>query len=235
MPLKLFKGLCTGLLILLMISTVLITGCQSKKQMYIGRTTLIENKALFGPSVYKPSAQLTERRINTLVSIATSDRVMMNSANILRDLGLVSSPQKLLSSVTIEPVQNTNILTIEVQLPDPQEAKLAADVIASEFKRSLAEIRLSELKQRHRQLKEQLLRAEHDMAIAYTDLSNASNKQGPAKNAVEMAKMEADVKATTTVYSSFKIEYNKLGAEIKMAKNQPVMITIDPAHIIVVK
>lgn len=112
--------------------------------LYTGRTTVMESKGMAqeGVPIYpEPYMQLdVQLRLSNLANIATSQRVLKNASDTLDDLGMKYSASEILAHTSVEPVRDTNILAIEVTLPDPIEAKHAADVISDEFKRVYAEL-----------------------------------------------------------------------------------------------
>ena len=99
--------------------------------LYIGRTVLAES---LGPPVPGQPAYYN-MRLGNLGNLASSQAVLSNAAQTLNDLGLKFTPEQILSSTSIMPVKDTSFLAIEVTLPDPREAKVAADVIAAELKK----------------------------------------------------------------------------------------------------
>ena len=103
------------------------TGARHGKPMYVGRVTLME---MLGPPV-KGQPDYYQKRLNNLASLATSQAVLSNSTQTLSSLG-ASSPEVLLSGVTVVPVKDTSIVAIEATLADPKEAKVTVDVIAAE-------------------------------------------------------------------------------------------------------
>ena len=107
----------------------------SSKPMYVGRTTLMES---LGPPM-KDEEHYYQMRMVNLGNLATSSAVLSNVARTLSDLGMEFTPQEVLSGTSVTPVRDTNILAIEVTLPDAKEAKVAADVIAAEMKKEYAD------------------------------------------------------------------------------------------------
>jgi succinoglycan biosynthesis transport protein ExoP len=79
-------------------------------------------------------------QISNLGNLATSQRVMQNAAQTLSDLGLNYDARRILSATSVTPVRDTNILAIEVTLSDAEAAKVAADVVAAEFKKVYADL-----------------------------------------------------------------------------------------------
>jgi len=108
--------------------------------MWTGRTTLVESENLtretipLYPQMVYGGVNDIQLRLSNLDTIAVSNTVMQNAANTLNDLNLRYSPDEILQSTKVSPVKDTNIIAIEVTLPDPQEAKIAADVVASALK-----------------------------------------------------------------------------------------------------
>lgn len=101
------------------------------RTMYVARTTIMES---LGPPM-KGQPDYYKMRLDNLVSLATSQAVFSNAAQTLDDLGMKSTVDRALSGTSVTPVQDTNILAIEVTTPDLKEAMIAADVIAAEIKK----------------------------------------------------------------------------------------------------
>ena len=99
----------------------------NRAQFYTGRTTLLE--------VHPPASSDRQAALNTLGSIATSNRVMQYADETLRDLRLNWRSERVYAGTNIRPVKDTYILAVEVTLPDPTEAKVAADVVGASVKK----------------------------------------------------------------------------------------------------
>ena len=116
----------------------------NEKPMFTGRTTLMEAKGMSdkGVSLFQePYMPLdTQLRLSNLGQLATSQRVLSNARDTLRELGLTFPADQIGQVMSVQPVKDTNILAIEVTLPDAEEAKVAADVVASEFRKVYAEL-----------------------------------------------------------------------------------------------
>ena len=102
--------------------------------LYIARTVIME---ALGPPI-QGQPDYYKMRLGNLGSLVTSQLVISNAAQTLWDLGLKYSPEQILASAEVIPVKDTSMIAIEVTLPDPNEAKVAADVIASEAKNAYA-------------------------------------------------------------------------------------------------
>jgi succinoglycan biosynthesis transport protein ExoP len=118
----------------------------NSQALYIGRTTVMESKSIqqtgipiFQSQMMGNSVDL-QLQLSNLGNLATSQRVLSNAAQTLADLGMNFTPQQVLAATSVTPVRDTNILAIEVMLPDAKSAKVAADVIAAEFKKVYADL-----------------------------------------------------------------------------------------------
>lgn len=121
--------------------------------LWTGRTTLMESKSIQQTGVPLFNSEMmsgpvdVQLELSNLGNLATSQRVMSSAANTLADLGMNHSPREILSATSVSPVRDTNVLAIEVTLPDAKEAKVAADVIAAEFKKVYADINTASVSQ----------------------------------------------------------------------------------------
>lgn len=118
----------------------------NSEPLYTGRTTVVESNniqqmgiPLFQSQMMGNSTDI-QLQLSNLGNIATSQTVLQNAAQTLSDLGMRFTPEQVLSATSVAPVRDTNILAIEVTLPDAKSAKVAADVIAAEFKKVYADL-----------------------------------------------------------------------------------------------
>lgn len=103
------------------------------RQMYIGRTTVME--VMSQPGDRKSS-------LGELGNLATSQTVLSNAAQTLSELGM--NPSEVLPGTTVTPVKDTNILSIEVTSTDAKQAKVAADTLGAELKKAYSELHAGE-------------------------------------------------------------------------------------------
>lgn len=83
-----------------------------------------------GPYMVQPNIQI---HLADLAHIASSNTVLIRARDTLHQLGVSMDTDQLMRTLEIKPVQDTQILSISVVSEDMEEAKTAADVIASEF------------------------------------------------------------------------------------------------------
>lgn len=117
-------------------------------------------------------------KLSNLGNIATSQRVLTNAADTLQDLNLSYKPEEILAKTNVQPVKDTNILAIEVTMENPQEAKIAADVVAAEFKRVYADINNSAVRQSREFIEAQLETTRKAMVKAQTALRKYKEENG---------------------------------------------------------
>ncbi len=132
------------------------------ERKYVARTVLSEASGvqqmgvpLFQSQMMSSNMDL-QLQLSNLGNIATSQRVMSNAAQKLWELGLKFSPKDILAATSVTPVRDTNYLAIEVTLPDSNDAKVAADVIAAEFKKVYADLNSASVTQSRRFIEDQI-------------------------------------------------------------------------------
>ncbi|NLN75535.1 MAG: polysaccharide biosynthesis tyrosine autokinase [Armatimonadetes bacterium] len=146
----------------------------SSEPLYTGRTTVMESKSIRQIGVPLYQSQLIssptdlQLQISNLGNLATSNRVMQNAAMTLADLGLKYEPREVLAATSVTPVKDTNTLAIEVTLPSQEAAKVAADVVAAEFKKVYAELNNASVSQ-SREFIEAQIEATHAAMIRAQD------------------------------------------------------------------
>lgn len=190
------------------------------KQMYVGRTTLMES-GQHGSS---------ERQMARLGNIATSQAVLSNAAQTLSQLGMKSTPQEVLSHMSVMPVRDTNILAIEMTLPDPQEAKVAADVIASELKKAYADTNNASISQR-REFLEAQIKPTREAMIRAQDALIRYRQGNRFENEANMAALTADLKSATDTYGLMRRKLDEAKIREQQSRNEAALKTIDPAFV----
>ena len=192
-------------------------------QLYTARTTLIETGTL--------SERNDSNRLATLAEIATSGRVMGAAARVFADFGLDKT--QILGSVTARAVKDTSILAIEVTWPNPQEAKLAADVIATEFKRAYAEIYTASARQTRAFLEAALETVLRGMKGANESLYQY--KKTHKKRDVKLVQLETEARVATEDYLMLRRKLREATIDEQRLKNTCAMRTIDPAVVFPVR
>jgi len=152
--------------------------------MYIGKTTLMEPKGQTQDGVPLFQSQMMgtmldpQLQLSNLGNIATSQKVLSNAAQSLAELGLKMDPEDILAATSVHPERDTNILAIEVTLPDEQEAKVAADAIATEFKKTYDELNNQALKDSRNFIEGQINSTRNAMVKAQDALRRYKEQNG---------------------------------------------------------
>jgi uncharacterized protein involved in exopolysaccharide biosynthesis len=204
----------------------------NSEPMYVGRTTVMES---FG-SPMEGQPDHYKMRLGDLGNLATSQAVLSNTAQTLSDLGMKFTPQQVLSGTSIMPVKDTNILAIEVTLPDAKEAKVAADVIAAEFKKVYANLKDAPLSQNREFIEAQIRRTREAMIQAQGALDRYKQENGgklPAKKA-NMAALAIDLKSATDTYSLMRSKLDEAKIREQQSRTEVALKTIDPAYVCLV-
>ncbi len=160
--------------------------------MYVGRTTVMESKTIQQVGVPLFQSQLmggaldVQLQLSNLGNIATSQRVLSSAANTLNDLGMKHTPEEILAATQVAPVRDTNILAIEVTLPDAKEAKVAADVVAAEFKRVYADLNTASVTQSREFIEAQIESTRQAMVRAQDELKRYKESNGVVEISAQM-------------------------------------------------
>lgn len=204
-----------------------VTGTQ---QMYVGRTTLADRSTLIGSAGRNPS-QTIEQRLDVLGNIATSQRVLSNTAATLSDLGMKSTPVEILSATAVIPVRNTGILAIEVTLPNAPEAKVAADVLAAEFKKVYEDMRNAPISNRREFLEAQVTGAAGEVRKAFKALASYKRAHPRRQDDPELAILEVDAQTARDHYASVKKQLGDARMAEQYTKTDRELVTLDPAFV----
>ncbi|MCL5105093.1 MAG: hypothetical protein M1133_13395, partial [Armatimonadetes bacterium] len=200
---------------------------------YTGRTTLMESKGMSdqGTPIYQEQYMPldVQLRLSNLGSIATSQKVLMNSAETLRDLNLTLTPEEILQRTNVEPVKDTNILAVEVTLPNPDEAKVAADVIAAEFKKVYGELNNASVRQSREFIEAQLETTRRAMVKAQDALRRFQEanevvqlEQQNAAVVQRMAQAKTNLNQAEAMYQASHARVAKQESELKKLPSMEV-------------
>ncbi len=207
---------------------------------YIGRTTLMESTGMSheGVPLYpEQMIQLDMRlKLSNLGVIATSERVLTNAVSTLSDLGVHETPEEILAATSVQPVKDTNILAVEVTLPArdtsedakraaQEDAKVAADVVAAEFKRAYAELNNSAVRQSREFIEAQLETAKKSMVSAQDALKQYKEKyeiaqidQQAMTDVQRLAQAKTEMERAKTDYESRVARLKQLTDEYEQLK-----------------
>ncbi|MDH7603089.1 MAG: polysaccharide biosynthesis tyrosine autokinase [Armatimonadota bacterium] len=196
-------------------------------QMYTGRTTLMESLGMSKegvspfPEMRSPVLLDMQVRLSNLASLATSNKVMQDAIMMLRDLGSIYSDQELLAATKVEPVRDTNILAIEVTLPDPVEAKKAADVIATAFKNAYKELNTEAVEKSREFIEAQIESTRREMIRAQNALRRFKEQnqivdiQLASQSVVQrLAQVKSELNSATAAYEAAKASAKRLEADL---------------------
>jgi len=165
--------------------------------------------------------------------VATSQRVLSAAAETLSDLGLKHTPDEILGRTTVKPVKNTNVLAVEVTLENPEEAKIAADVIAAEFQRAYTDMHVVPAKQAR-----EFLEAFVETALSAMNRANESlyrYRRTHRQPGVKLAQLETEAQAATEDYLTVRRKLLEATVEEQRLKTTCALRIIDRAVIFPVK
>ena len=151
---------------------------------YVGRTTLMESDSiqktpvpLFQSDMMSSTMDI-QLQLSNLGTIATSQKVINNAVATLQDLDMKIPPEKIIAATSVAPVRDTNILAVEVTLPNAKEAKIAADVIAAEFKKVYSDLHSASVSQSREFIEAQIATTRDAMVKAQDALRDYKQQNG---------------------------------------------------------
>lgn len=203
---------------------VLIGAAGCGKPMYTARTTLMAAPGGPGHGI--------KGGPDAIVKIGSSQKVLNASIQTLEDLGLQYQPEELLPYTAIFVEPHTNIVAIEVTLPDGREAKVAADVIAAEIKKAYTEDRVAAARRNRESLEartEDLRKRMHE-AKAALDRHNKAQKGVRAEDA-DLAAFESAARAAARQYAAAKKKLEDATIKEQDASKTCVLRTISSATV----
>jgi len=125
---------CITILIILAGAGSAVYVWHSGARLYVGRVELKEKQQT------RAGAAELKTRLANLAAIAKSERVTRGAWRTMGYLDVTGDPSELMSTLSIEPVDESQILRLEVASRSADEAKVAADVIAGELQKAYAEV-----------------------------------------------------------------------------------------------
>jgi len=190
-------------------------------ELFTGRTTLMESKGMSRegiPLFQEQYVQLDlQLRLSNLGNIATSQRVMSNAAQTLQDIGFTLPAGEILRKTKVQPVRDTNILAVEVTLDNPKDAKIAADVVAAEFKKVYNDLNNAAVRQSREFIQAQL----ETTRVAMVKAQNAVKDFKEQNDIVELDQQGA---ATVQRLVQAKTDYHRADADFRAAQMQRMKI-----------
>lgn len=196
--------------------------------LYTGRTTVVESKSLSSegtplfPQVPYYGATDVQLRLSNLGMIATSNKVMQDAAEVLSDLGSRYTPEEILRNTKVAPVRDTNILSVEVTLPDPMEAKKAADVVAASMKNVYDDLNNAAVRQSREFIEAQLQTTKNAMVKAQNALRRFKEEnevvmleQQSVAAIQRLSQVKSELSAATAAYEAASASAAQLEDELR--------------------
>ena len=138
----------------------------------------------------------------------------------------LESPEYLLRHTYVQPFPDDRLMVIEVTLESPRDAKIVADVFASEFKKSCKELQMAEIRARITALEsaaESLNKEVRDTTVRWREFKE--------KNGVQASLAEADMDAAAESYKAVAKQLADARVEEKCLEASSPIKTIDYAYV----
>lgn len=205
--------------------TVAYMNLNSQPQ-YTGRTTVMESKSIqqAGVPIFQSDMMSTtmdiQLQLSNLGNIATSQRVLTNAAQTLQDLGMSFKPEQVIGATSVTPVRDSNILAIEVTLPDAKEAKVAADVIAAEFKKVYADLHSASVSQSREFIEAQIASTRQAMVKAQDAVKQYKEQNGIVQIDQQLSATVQKAAQVQTIAAQARISHEAAAARARQAEKE---------------
>ncbi|MFQ3549965.1 MAG: hypothetical protein SNJ70_09475, partial [Armatimonadota bacterium] len=147
------------------------------KPLYVAKTTLMESKGmaqqgtpLFQDLYSRVQQTDVQLQLSNLGQIATSQRVLQDAARMLEDYNISVTPEMILKNTQVKPEKDTSIIGIYVTLENPEDARIAAEVVSTAFKRAYNELNNAAVRQSREFIEAQIESTRLAMEKAQNDL-----------------------------------------------------------------
>jgi succinoglycan biosynthesis transport protein ExoP len=158
--------------LVLMIWLICIAGVTifnlAQKRMWVGETTVMERVGrdvpvrIFPQDPY-PVAREPEIRLNNLKTIILSETVLRRAMAGAEFPGTVEELRRVLD---VEPIRNTEIISIAARMPNPEEAQRLSGSVAAEFQDFYKELNTQQATEDRKFIEEQIPKARATLEAA---------------------------------------------------------------------
>ena len=198
----------------------------SSEKLYVARTVLAEPTPAQGMGVPIFQSQLmtttvdVQLQLSNLGNIATSQTVMQRAYEALLDLGLKFTPEQILRATSVTPVRDTSFLAIEVTLPDPKDAKVAADCVAAAFKNVYADLNSQSVTQSRQFIEDQIASTHEAMVKAQDALRRYKEQHGVVEVNQQLAATVQKVAQAQTNAAQMAVNRQAAAARVEQARRE---------------
>lgn len=201
----------------------------SSEKQYVARTVLTESSGaqqigvpLFQSQMMGTTMDL-QLQLSNLGNIAMSQTVMNNAYQTLWELGFGPEEkirETLQAKTSVTPVRDTTFLAIEVTLPDRYDAKVAADVVAAEFKKVYADINSQSVKQSKRFIEDQIASTRATMVKAQDALRRYKEKNGVIEVNQQLAATVQKIAQAQSTAAQMQVNHKAAAARVGQAQKE---------------
>jgi len=161
-----------------------------------------------------------ETRLANLAYLAGSQTVLERTAQTLYELGVSSDPAKILRTVSIEPVRDTEIILIKVYSESQEEARTTADTLAAEFRRFYDELQRGGTTQSKQFIEQQLPIARQEMLDAQAAVKEFKEKNKLVSYDDQSTMLLQRLSQLQTEAASAKVQVDDLRSQVRTLQEQ---------------
>ncbi len=194
--------------------------------LYVGRTTLV----LIPQRANHLKKWQTRYSLGTVAVLAETREVLGGACRTLADLGRPLAPDELRKSSSVERIPEADLLAVEVESPDPKEAKMVADVLASELRRAWQKAALLPVRTDLETLRQQVRVESAALSQDQARLRAALAKTGDRASR-EVERLTIDAQVRVKAYARLQSEFKEGLLAEEWLKSHNLLATVDPAYV----
>ena len=196
------------------------------KQMtpiYQAATTVLINEAPATKTTDYTAIVTSERLAQTYAQLMSKQPVL---ERVISQLNLLITPAQLKKRIFIQPVNDTTLIEVRVDDPDPEQAARITNTIVAEFSKQNQELQASRYAATKKSLEEQLNRLNELILKVESDLLELEDT---SQNQVERDRLEANQAQNRQTYTYLLQSYEQV--RLVEAQSTSNIVQVEPATV----
>jgi len=191
--------------------------------IYQATTTVLINEAPATKTTDYTAIVTSERLAQTYAQLMSKQPVL---ERVISKLGLSLAPAQLKERIFIQPVNDTTLIEVRVDDPDPEQAALITNTLVEEFSKQNQELQASRYAATKNSLEEQLNRLNETIQKIETDLLAL---QDTGNNQTERDRLEANQAQNRQTYTYLLQSYEQV--RLVEAQSTSNIVQVEPATV----
>ncbi len=191
--------------------------------IYQAATTVLINEAPATKTTDYTAIVTSERLAQTYAQLMSKQPVL---ERVISELGLQLTPAELKERIFIQPVNDTTLIEVRVDDPNPEQAALITNTLVAEFSKQNQELQASRYAATKKSLEEQLDRLNESIQKVEADLAVLED---PSENQAERERLEANQAQNRQTYTYLLQSYEQV--RLVEAQSTSNIVQVEPATV----